>query len=116
MSICTRSGRSRSTAQCSGVVPSCCATFTSPRLSMSARTRAASPALMASTIALCAAAGTGLAQKRSAIVKVRLKADTTERLDTERLEIGDATGAVHEAVQMHAGFVEQRQMEVRQRR
>src|SRR4030095_8911262 len=116
MSICTMSGRSRSTAQCSGVVPSCCVAFTSTRLSMSARTRATSSALIASTIALCAPAGTGLAQRRSAIVKVRLKVDTTERLDIERLEIGDAAGAVYEAIPTHADFFEARPMEIRQRR
>src|SRR6186713_2397742 len=108
MSICTMSGRSRSTAQCSGVVPSCCVAFTSTRLSMSARTWAALPVLTASTRGLCARAVPAHASANT-------NAHGDQPLNIERLEIGDATGAVHEAVQMHADFVEQRQMEIRQR-
>ena len=46
----------------------------------------------------------------------RTRAAPRERLHIERLEIGHAARAVHEAIQMHADFVEQRQVEIGQRR
>src|SRR5262245_30396779 len=107
MSNWTISVCSRSTAQCSGVVPSDCAAFTSPCFSIKPRTRATSPALTASMSATCATAGMALAHTTSAAI--------ARTLYIERLEIGHTSGAVDEAVQMHANLVEQCQVEVRQR-